>query len=384
MKEFIEKAKTNQIVKRTMLIMLIFILIVIILIIFASCTKRQKVYTYEELETKLVDLTKKRYTKDEYKSKLPSNDKDYLDVNIQSFVEDKTFKSIESLTKKKSICTGYVRIINNNGYYLYVPYLDCGNDYQSKTIYDVLTNENNIVNSGNGLYHINNEYIYKGDTVNNYLKLNGITYRILRINEDGIRVIDLTKRDTSKWDDRYNIDKNTNVGINDYIINNINSRIKDNIESLYNNNSIFNNGMRSYFVNTPLCIGKKSINDNVLDNSIECSNTTISYPFSLITSSEFYQVSLDNNCNSYTSESCLNYNYLIEIGSTWTITADKDTTYKAYKLTTNGINLSNTSTTSNIKIVTTLNKELLYDTGDGSIKNPYVIKSYEEIIKSKK
>ena len=98
MKEFIEKAKTNQIVKRTMLIMLIFILIVIILIIFASCTKRQKVYTYEELETKLVDLTKKRYTKDEYKSKLPSNDKDYLDVNIQSFVEDKTFMELELLT----------------------------------------------------------------------------------------------------------------------------------------------------------------------------------------------------------------------------------------------------------------------------------------------
>ena len=39
--------------------------------------------------------------------------------------------------------------------------------------------------SGNGLYKVDNEYVFKGDNVNNYIKLNDVLYRIISINSDG-------------------------------------------------------------------------------------------------------------------------------------------------------------------------------------------------------
>lgn len=380
----IKELFSNPIVKRISIVVGVFILILIVIIVAVSCAKRNPVFAYEQLETEMVKLTKKRYSLDKYKDKLPKNDKDSIEVSLQSFVDDGTFKDIQSLTAKKSACSGYVKIINNYGNYLYIPYLDCGNDYKSKTIYEVLTDENNIVNSGNGLYHIGNEYIYKGDTVNNYLSLNGILYRILRINEDGtIRVLDTTKRDSTKWDDRYNIDKKSAVGINDYVHDGVNSRIKDRIEYLYSDDNVFNEAMRSYFVSTPVCVGKRSINDDIFDKNIECSSQIDAYPFSLILPYEFYQVSLDANCKHAEDDSCLNYNYLLSFGNYWTNTADRDVSYRAFKIANKNIMLSTTNTTSSYKIVTTLNKELLLESGDGTIQSPYIIKVYDKAIKVK-
>jgi len=141
--------------------------------------------------------------------------------------------------------------------------------------------------------------------------------------------------------------------------------------------------MRSYFVNMPLCTGKRSVNDDVLDSSIECLNQSVSHPFGLIYASEFYKASLDNNCSTNQLVSCANYNYLTSIKTTWTLTADKDTTYKAYKLS-GEISLSNASNLLNFQVVTTLNSDLLVESGDGSIDSPYVIKSYETPINVKK
>jgi hypothetical protein len=370
----LNKIKSNPLLRNALIGIGVFFLIVIILILFASCTKNKK-YTYEELESKMVSLAKAKAKKQG--SNLPQNDKDEIEISLETLLAEGNLKDTASITKKKSTCTGNVKIINNNGYYLYIPYLDCGTDYQSQTIYNELTNENNITTSGNGLYNTGSTYTYKGDNVNNYLSLNGIKYRIIGINEDStIRVIDISKRDTAKWDDRYNLDKKSNVGINDYLNNNINSRIKDTIETLYMNNEIFTDEMRAYFVNTPLCTGKRSVNDNIFDTSIECSQNSETYPFGLITAAEFFAASLDSNCLDYESSSCLNYNYFIDIGSTWTITADKDTSYKVYKMTSSGISLSNASNSSNVKIVTTLNKDLLIQSGDGTETSPYIIKTF--------
>ena len=384
-RDFWDKLMSNPIIRKAFIILGVFFLIVLIIILIASCSNRQKVYKYTELEDKMVELAKKRYS-DKNKDSLPKNNGDYIEVSLQSFVEDGTFKDIQSIVQNNSACTGNVKIINNNGYYLYIPYLNCGSDYQSKTIYDAIVTEENIVNSGNGLYETTNEgeYIYKGDNVNNYLSLNGIIYRIIKINEDGyLRIIDMSKRESSKWDDRFNVTRNSNVGINDYIINNINSRIKDSIENTYYNDNIYNDAMRSYFVSTPQCVGKRSVNDSIYDD-VECSNQIEAFPFGLLKANEYFKATLDSNCNSYDSESCINYNYLALIGSTWTITADKDTTYKAYKITSNGITLSNTINSTNIKVVTTINPDLLVTGGDGSQANPYTIKTFEKAVSSKK
>ncbi len=370
-KEFFNNLFINPITKMFTIILGVFLLLVIFIIILASCSAK-KTITYQSLEKKMVDLARNRYENKD----LPKKDKDILEVSLQSFVDEGKIKDIESIVQNHSVCTGNIKIINNNGNYLYIPYLNCGNDYKTTTIYDILTKEENIVNNGNGLYKINNEYIYKGDNINNYLLLNDILYRIIKINEDGtIKLLESTKKDYTVWDDRYNIEKEYNYGINNYIYNGLNSRIKDTIENDYNDKELYPNEIKAYFINKPICTGKRSINDNIFTN-VECNESIIEYPFSLLTVYDFFNATLDKNCNNIENESCLNYNYLADIGSTWTITADKDSTYKAYRISESGVNLSNTSTNIPYRIVTNINKELVFESGNGSINNPYIIKAY--------
>ena len=379
--DLLNKLTTNEIIKKLIIAVFIFILLIIFIALFASCSK--KTLSYHNYEKKMLTLAKQKFANN--KDGLPKNDKDFITLSLQSFIDSKQLKDTQSIIQNHSVCTGYVKIINNNNNYLYIPYLDCGKDYKTPTLYNTLTN--NTTTSGNGLYKINNEYIFKGDVVNNYLTLNGIKYLILRINEDGtIRLLDTTKREMVKWDDRFNVEKNTTYGINDYIHNGINSRIKDYVENIYDNTSVFKNSYKPYFATTNICIGKRSINDDIHDNNIECSNVIGKFPFTLLSVSEYYDITLDNNCNSIDNNSCENYNYLSNIGSTWTITADKDSSFKVYKLN-NGIFLSNASYSSYVRLVTTINGDLVlqrtydsksnkYVSGDGSSDNPYVIETF--------
>lgn len=369
----LDKLTTNKVIKKLIIAVAILFLFIIFIALLSSCT-RKKAYTYTEFEKQMVTMAKKKYEKSD---KLPTEDKGVLEVPLQTFVDSGYIKDVQSVIQNKSACTGNVKIINNYGNYLYVPYLDCGKDYKTKTLYDLIVNDENIVTSGNGLYAFDNGYIFKGDKVNNYVKLNGIKYVILRVNSDGtFRVLDTTRRDMVKWDDRYNVDKNANYGINNYVYNNINSRIKDYVEGLYNNTEIIKNSMKPYYVSTDVCIGKRSENDNIFDTSIECKEMADKHPFTLITANEFYLATLDSNCTNEKLETCSNYNYLSDIGSTWTITADKDTSYKVWKMN-NGVYLSNGSLNSYVKIVTTFNKDLVIESGDGSSEKPYIIRTFD-------
>lgn len=54
----------------------------------------------------------------------------------------------------------------------------------------VITNLNNIVTSGNGLYKDDDGYIYKGMVENNYIYYSGLYYRIISVSNDGeIKII---------------------------------------------------------------------------------------------------------------------------------------------------------------------------------------------------
>lgn len=369
----LNKISDNPIVKKLIVVVIFFLIFILIIALLSSCTHKKK-YTYTEFEKQMVVMARNKYKNSD---SLPKEDKGVLEVSLQSFVDSGYIKDVQSVIQGNTACSGKVKIINNNGNYLYIPYLNCGDKYTSNTLYDSVVSTDNLTANGNGLYQAGDEYIFKGDSVNNYVSLNGITYVILKVNSDGtLRVLDTTRREMIKWDDRFNVDKNANYGINNYVYNNINSRIKDYVESLYNNTEIIKDTMKPYYATTEVCIGKRSTNDNIFDTSIECSQTADKYPFTLINANEYYLATLDNNCKNIDDSSCSNYNYLSQIGSTWTITADKDTSYKVWKLN-NGVYLSNASTPSYVKIVTTLNGDLIVKSGDGSSKNPYVIRTFE-------
>ena len=349
-----------------------FVIFIIILAMIAACSK-PKMYTIaniSELENKLISLAKDYYSVNA--DALPKEGASTT-LSVSTFIEDKKIKPLNEIIENGEYCDGSINVVNNNGYYLYIPKIDCGELYKAKSLFSTLTDEKNIVTTGNGLYHMHSKYIYRGEKLNNYLSFANKTWLILSINADGtLRVLDATRRnDVIPWDDRYNAEKDNTLGINDFVTNNINSRIKDYLLEIYNNEEEFSDNDKAHLVKQDLCIGKRDKDEVINDGSIECSVTLKDEVLGLIQVNEYLQASLDANCDVITSASCLNYNYLANLGSTfWTITADKNTSQKVYKVGTSGY-LTDAANFSNANPVALLTKDLLYGGGDGSIDNPY-------------
>lgn len=347
------------------------ILFIILIALVASCTNSKK-YTADninDLETKLIDLAKRYYNTRE--SELPK-DGAKTTLSVNALVEAEMSKPLNEIIENGDNCSGEITIYNNNSFYLYIPKIDCGKMYKAKNLAKSLTDEANIITSGEGLYQINGEYIFRGENTNNYLMFANKTWVILKVYADGtIKIMETTKRDSGTWDNRYNSDKNSSLGINDYITNGIDSRVKTRLESIYQDDKEFTDTDRAHILKQNLCVGKRSINEVTNDGSIECATLLENQALGMITVSEYMQASLDSNCKTSRDAACTNYNYLAKIPTAyWTITTDKDTSYKAYKISRN-ISLVNASNSSPIKATAVLINDLLFNKGDGSADNPY-------------
>ncbi|MDD2409365.1 MAG: hypothetical protein PHD03_01435 [Bacilli bacterium] len=344
------------------------ILLIIIITLITSCGKNKK-YNFEELEDRLIVLTKNYY--EDNKKELPDEGKT-TSVSAQHFITDNKIKNLK--LKTGEICSGEIMVSNNNGHYLYIPKLTC-NDISTKTLVDKLTESKNLVTTGSGLYKYDDIYIYRGENLNNYISFANKIWQIIKINSDGtLRIIDTTRGKSVTWDNRYNIEKKMKSGINDFITNDINSRIKDTLNNIYNNNEEFTDDNRAYFVKYDLCTGKRSINETINNGQIECSQIIEDQVFGLVQANEYLLASLDPNCSSTLDVSCINYNYLAsDLAYTWTITADADTSDKVYRISSS-LSLSSASNSSAIKIVAHLNKDVLYSSGTGTLEDPYIIK----------
>lgn len=375
-KEFWGKLMENPIAKKMVLITGVFLLIIIFVMVIASCTGNNRTYTYTELEDKMVDIAKKYYNKDTY---MPEEDGDITEVELSTMVASQYLGIISEITETGKNCDGKVTIANNDGKYVYMPYLECDDDYATRNIFNVLTSDDNLVTEGNGLYEDGAEYIFKGDNVNNFIKIGDYSFRVLRINEDdNIKAIDLKRKYSSVWDDRYNIEKDREVGINDFYNNGIDSKIKEYISKVYKSDEFYDEVTKGYFKTQDLCVGKRSLNEKDNSGNVECSevyeNTKLGLPYV----SEFFNASLDKNCLDINSPSCVNYNYFTEIGSLWTLTAVKDDSFEAYKISSEGVEVSKASSNAAVFVTVIIDGGLLISEGDGSEENPYIVKTYEE------
>ncbi len=355
----------EKILKKMLIVTSVFVALIILIAIISKIISNKK-YTLTELENKIHTLTEQYYKTN--KDELPKKGETKT-LSANYFVSTGKLKSLK--LKDGSTCSGEVNITNNNGNYLIVPVLECG-DKKADPLFNVLTEK--AVTSGNGLYKKGDTYIFRGDNVNNYIMFAGRLWRILRINSDGtFRIIDETRSATSTWDNRYNIERKSMTGINDFILNDINSRIKDSLDMVYENEKFFTSKDKSYISMQDLCVGKRN-NEGPNDGSIECSVKIEDQFLGLIQANEYVEASLDLNCNSLTDISCGNYNFLKNnSNSSWTITADKDTNYKVYKLH-GSLSLTNASSASSVRTVVHLNKNILYSSGTGEVTDPYKIK----------
>ena len=373
----------------------VFVVFIVLLFIIASCSKKR--FVFDKFQDSMIQAAKKYYAANE--KELPNEDGKTKKVTLKQLINDGYMAEPSKTYKDDTLqCDGSITVSNNGGFYLYSPSVTCGKNHRTQLFKDKLLDDS-LVTEGFGLYevklnYINTEddvnnpklkdtYVYKGEINNNYVKIQGNDklYRIIRINEDGtIRVIEAkygagkTSAVRNSWDDRYNYDKRSNVGNNDYVLNNINSRIKDSIKDYYNDSSVWPDATKAYIVTQGLCLGKKSIGDNSKDGITECSVGLMNQQFGLLTTYEYLNASLDEHCTTMTSVSCSNYNWLSSFDSTWTQTAVSENTYDVWYVDMTKLEITKANSIKKWNVVFNISDKVTYVSGDGTEGNPYIIK----------
>ena len=363
----------KKIVKIIGIVVGVFILLIVILLLVSACSKKK--LDYNKIQDNMILAAKSYYqTKPD---NLPKEDGDTRNVKLsvlinEGYMEDpaKTYKD-ETLS-----CDGSITVTNNNGFNLYSPSLTCGKDFRTQLLKDKIIDDS-LVETGIGLYEVGDQYIYRGEVTNNFVRFpgNNKLFRIIRINDDGtIRLFEVEGLSEKVWDDRYNTEKNTTTGVNQYVYENLNSRIKDSVKAYYNDSSVWTDSMKSYIMTQQLCIGKRSDADITKNGETECTVKLDHQQLGLLNVYEYLQASLDNNCTSTKSIACINYNWLATFRKRfWTVTGDINDSSRVYvifqSLTSTQCNNAHT-----INTVFNISDKVTYVSGDGTEGNPYVFR----------
>lgn len=356
-------------------------LIVVLIVGFLISLFTKKNYTYAELEDVMKNASIK-YFKDN-KSKLPKDESEIVEIDSNILVNNKYMKSLDKYLKDDS-CTGKVSVEKiDNKSYSYTPKITC-KDYTTTKLYAEITKKDKIVTEGFGLYFMNNEYVYRGSNVNNYVKFNDSKrlWRIIKANSNG-EIVLISARKTNElysWDRRYNNQTDDNSGVGIYK----NSNIYDSLEDIYNNKYVnddsvgevefLTNEDKKKLVEFNSCVGSRSKAESTKDGTKECAITE-KVKISLISAYDFLNASLDPNCNSTEKPDCQNYNYLARSYTYWSSTPSEKISGMVYKVNSSGyLEKGIASTESYIRPVIHLSENTMLVKGKGTKSNPYVIR----------
>ena len=326
--------------------------------------------SYQKIEDKMQKAAVAYLNDKDTELSLPTGN-EVISIDVEDLVVNKNIKELSKYIKDKNVsCSGNVVVRKQNEEYLYIPYLDCGDAYKTTALKDYIIDKQGIVTEGDGLYYLNNEYIYRGEYVNNYVSFAGQTWRILNIDADGnIKLLQDETKMRNYWDNRYNVDAKASVGINNYELSRINKALND----LYD--EIFSADDKKYITNKNLCVGRRFVGDTTKDGQTECAEILENQKIGLIQMDEYLIVSLDSNCKKIRDGACQNYNYLSKYSeSWWSITPNAVDTSNVYEIYGGIANTSNASITKLVRASVYLNNDIIYVSGDGSKENPYVFK----------
>lgn len=355
--------------KKIILFGLLGIVALIIVIIVFSSFKGEKL-TYEQLENKMKYAAISYYETN--KDKLPS-DGNSVTLQYNTLVEAEEIKAIDKYTT--SSCTGRVIIKNTNNNYSYTPYLDCGSDYKTIEFYNKILSDNEIVTNDSGLYVNGSSKVFRGENVNNFVKIGDKMWRIVRIDDDNsVKLILYSDSIRTTFDNRYNAEKGYSIGKNIYSF----SRLKETIDEVYNEDAFLNSDIKGKLVSKPLCVGARNSDDSANDGSTECSETLEGQYIGALSLYEYIYASLDSKCNSAKTKECQNYNYLAKTEyniSWWLITPAKENTYQSYYVSSYGsIDVGNCSINLNARPTIYLSTDIMYSSGTGTLEDPYIIR----------
>ena len=350
------------------------ITVVLLLVLYIASFFTNKSYTYSDLENIMKEASIGYFnTHTEY---LPKEEGKLVQVEIANLVYDGRMKDLSEYGVN---CTGYVLVEKIGNDYVHTPYLSCGEEYATVELYKKVLNDNPIVNEGYGLYNLNNAKVFRGEDVNNYVKLENGLWRIVKINSDNSLVLIHNEglHYNQAWDDRYNESKMYNIGNNQYST----SRIKEYLNKVYSNpnekdyENILSDHDKARMTSYSLCTGKrtdKSVNNN---NTEECSLTVKNTKLGLLTLSDYINASLDPGCKTASNKSCLNYNYLVIDESWWLATANKENNYSVFMVNDVGaVEIANASQFNKVRPVIYLSDRALFEKGIGTLEEPYIIR----------
>jgi len=211
---------------------------------------------------------------------------------------------------------------------------------------ELLTKENNIAYSGDGLYQKDDLYYYRGKNVNNYVYYSGRLFRIVSI-DDNVKLISNDIDTTLVWG--------------------YESNYQDSYINKWLNNNYYNSLSQGDFE-----LIKSSLCNNSIDiNNYSC-NETIEENVGLLTTEEYIRA--------MGSDSYLNINKYW-----WTLNYDEDNMvyYVNNEGTINNISHSlDTYYSYGVRPVINLSREITYLKGEGTLDNPYVIKEEGEALLS--
>lgn len=345
----------------------VFILIFIIGMLIYFANGKSKVSGYSDIESSMVKGAKGYYEKNS--NLLPVMDNNSVTVSAETLIEESLLKPFSEMVEDDISCTGYVNVFKSNDEYVYFPYLNCS-DYESLRLSQKII-DSGIVNSGDGLYQINDTYIYRGEYPNNYVKFDDNIWRIISVNSNGSIKMILTERKIEKnvWDDRYNSSRDSYVGINDFRV----SRLLEYLNELYENNTYVSKKNKDLLVKHDWCIGKISEEDTSISSLNLCSDIYSDLYIGVVQVDDILTPSIDPNCNNLYDIECTNYNYFFTINTGWTLNASSDRSYVVFNSNGGAISHKNASVDSYIRPVINVNSNILYKNGNGTFDDPYVI-----------
>ena len=347
------------------------ILLIVFLAVLRGCGNSK--ISHEAYEEKMITAAEK-YMKQ--KKKEPTEEGEVLTVKLSTLVKEEYIKSTEKLLEDTT-CEGSVYIRRNGasveatsgGYLDYIVNLEC-KDYKTTTLADKI--KENVVTEDSGLYQVEDEYIFKGNKVKNYILFFENTYRIMGIDKNGIIKLIKTEAEanTKIWDNKYNVETNRNSGKNIYK----DSLIKDYLINDYMNVKKFSLEAREKVVAYDACIGKRSVSNVNIDSALDCSEVLEKQVVSLMNVSDYAKASLDVDCTTLRSPACNNYNYLYGVAyESWTLNSSLENSYDVLFVSGGMMSAQAANTYSGYNLVVYIDGNQKYISGSGSSNDPYIV-----------
>lgn len=370
----------------------VLLLLVIIVVVFMMVKSGNKSYVF--IENKMVNAAQAYYK--ENAAELPKELGEQVEIDISRLIAASYMQEISEYRKDET-CSGRVVVTKVEKGNDYTPDLNCGSNYKTVFLVDKLLGK--VVTEGDGLYAFQDamtaskrpdllldpdgydlasnpllgEYVYRGIDVNNYINIDGLTFRIVKIDKNNDMVLLFVSGGLKyySFDKRYNSDFNERCGYNNFNQSSIKRTLVNDIYKNYEKNGV----LASKTVPKNICIGGRTETERGSDGKAECSQVLKNQYIAFLPVFDVMNASLSPLCTKTTDLECSNLNYIVEDVTSFTITPNVYESSSLYIYSDyDAIESLKANTSLSPAYTIFLSNRVLYASGDGSEAKPYKVK----------